>query len=86
MTRIDKLFVLWAPQKQRHVIGTLSRAKGEFTFRYADDLLATEGVGFEELAGFPRPKREFRSPHLFATFSHRIPSPRRPDFKALINA
>lgn len=81
----DKLFVLWAPQKRRHVVGTLSREPGMFTFRYADNLGITEASGFEELTGFSRSKREFRSPHLFAAFSHRVPSPRRPDFEELID-
>ncbi|MBK8236649.1 MAG: HIRAN domain-containing protein [Deltaproteobacteria bacterium] len=85
MTRIDRLFVLWAPKRRRHVIGTLSREGDEFTFRYADDLEEPRRENFEGLIGFPLEKREFRSRHLFAAFSHRIPSPARPDFKMLLD-
>lgn len=84
MSRIDKLFVLWVPQRRRHIIGTLSRGPGEYVFRYSDDLADAEAVGFQGLVGFPLPTREFRSPHLFAPFSHRVPSPTRPDFDALL--
>jgi hypothetical protein len=86
MTRIDELFVLWQPQKRRHVIGTLSRIPGAYVFRYADDLAEAEAAGFDGLVGFPLPRREFRAPHLFAAFSHRIPSPLRTDFAALLRA
>lgn len=84
MTRIDKLFVLWVSKPGRRVIGTLSRTPGEFVFRYEDDLGEVERAGVEGLVGFPLPKREFRSPHPFAAFSHRIPSPARSGFRALV--
>lgn len=85
MTRIDKLFVLWVPKRRRHVIGVLSRSATEFSFRYLDDLSTAQSEGFEGLVGFPLRTQEFRSPHLFAAFSHRVPSPARPDFSALMD-
>ncbi len=88
MSRFDHLIVLWqAPDDgTRCVIGDLRRSQdGGFSFAYREDLADAEARGFAELTEFPE-RRRYQSSYLFATFAQRIPSPRRPDFREIIES
>ena len=94
MHRLDRLFVLWSrpgPERegQRYVIGELWRDRAGHSFAYAPDLSAARQAGFTLMAEFPDHRGvddPYRSGHLFWTFSERIPSPRRPDYKKLMSS
>lgn len=93
--RIDRLFVLWSDpgqvrEGQRHVIGELWRdAREGFAFAYAADLSGATKAGFSPGGEFPElrhAEQPYRSRHLFWTFAERIPSPRRPDYRQLMES
>lgn len=89
MKRIDRLFVMWAEpaQGRRTVIGHLRReTDGEFTFSYDESgLREAQARGFVLLSEFPL-AQTYRSRYLFSTFAQRIPSPKRPDYRAMLDA
>ena len=74
---------LWFP------IGRLDadHVKSLYRFRYtqgAQDANLT--AGFQPLPEFPEFKRDYRSSELFPTFTNRVISPNRPDFKDYLQA
>jgi len=90
MPRIDSLFVLWSEPSagRRSVIGRLWRDQGEYFFQYdADGVREAEAEGFKLLPEFPLVQPfPYRSRYLFSTFAQRIPSPKRPDYAAMLAA
>lgn len=86
MSRCDRLFVLWRDplQSERRVVGQLSREAGGFAFRYADGISELPSKGFQMIAEFPEQGSVYRSPYLFPTFAQRVPSPKRPDYSAIM--
>lgn len=89
--QLDQLFVLWREpgERRRHTIGLLSQSDdGGYAFAY-DLSGVTEATarGFGLLQEFPElrgPEAPYLSDQLFATFAQRIPSPKRPDFQAML--
>jgi hypothetical protein len=87
---IRRLDVLWRrPGHRRYPVGILSlEDDGTFAFEYSpvEELREAEAAGFQGIAGLPNARgASIRSPHLFATFAQRIPSPKRPDFLRLMS-
>lgn len=92
--QVDRLWVLWGEpeSRRRHVVGELWRepARG-YAFAYLPEaqLASAKVAGFPLFAEFPEERgasAPYRSPYLFATFAQRVPSPKRPDFKAMLEA
>lgn len=73
----------------RRLIGQLWRDSSGFAFAYGHEVEKAIAQGFRLLAEFPE-LRTFDSPYvsgyLFATFSQRIPSPRRADFEHIMTS
>lgn len=89
MPAIDRLVVVWRePTLQaRHPIGHLARARGEVRFWYEQDLSVAFLKGFRLLPEFPEHRIEaspYVERYLFALFAERIPSPARPDARAML--
>lgn len=89
MPAIDRLVVIWRDpmQEARHPIGYLARAHGEIRFWYEQDLSAAFSKGFRLLPEFPEHRVEvspYIERYLFALFAERIPSPARPDARAML--
>ena len=86
--RMDRLYVIWREPDEnarRHIVGELSRARGTFEFKYlAESHQAAEEHGFTGVPGLPYVGSPYEAIHLFPVFQARIPSPRRPDFKMLM--
>jgi hypothetical protein len=87
--RALRLWVMWAEPKERRRrrIGELWRDSQGYAFAYGHDLLLAQSEGFRLLPEFPQqqpPEAPYRSRYLFATFAQRIPSPKRPDFDAIM--
>jgi hypothetical protein len=85
----DRLFVLWrAPDDGTHlVVGELLREPTGFAFGYVDDLRCAFDRGFRLLTEFPEYRTllaPYRNACLFPTFAERVPSPRRPDYRAIL--
>jgi hypothetical protein len=77
---VDRLWVMWRdPQQTRRAIGQLWRDADAFQFAYEAEL----PEGFHLLPEFPE-RRTYVSRYLFPTFAERIPSPRRPDYQAIL--
>lgn len=88
MPRVDRLFVLWGEPSagRRSIIGRLWRAGGEFHFSYLPEGLSeAQQRGFKPLPEFPL-VQDYHSRYLFSTFAQRIPSPKRPDYQAMLDA
>jgi hypothetical protein len=86
---IDRLVVVWRDptQEARHPIGNLARGRGEIRFWYEQDLSAAFSKGFKLLPEFPEHRIEaspYVERYLFALFAERIPSPGRPDARAML--
>lgn len=86
-----RLFVLWrAPDDGTRIpIGELWREPLGFAFGYVDDLQLAFDRGFRLLTEFPDHltcHAPYRSPYLFPTFAQRIPSPKRPDYQAILES
>src|SRR5437660_1521340 len=87
---VSKLTVLWSDPKDRRRMPVAHLWKDDegFAFGYLPSLEAARKCGFELPLEFPDPKRTvekpYRSPHLFATFFERIPSPGRPDYLKIV--
>jgi hypothetical protein len=91
MTAIDRLFVLWADPASgtRHAIGELWRDGSGYFFAYGHGVERAFGLGFGLMTEFSRVQEEdkpFQAPHLFSTFSQRIPSRKRFDFSDMMRA
>ena len=88
----DRLCVLWTDREgQRWDIGELWRSpEGDYAFGYRLDLLRqAKEAGFRLLPEFPDPRgldAPYRSARLFSTFSQRVPSPKRADYKQMLEA
>jgi hypothetical protein len=88
----NRLFVLWrAPEDgSRLVIGELWReADARYAFAYSEELPRAIERGFALLPEFPaNASREvpYKSGYLFPTFAQRIPSPKRPDYRRILDA
>lgn len=86
------LDVLWSAPDDgtRCQIGKLWREDdGGYAFAYAEDLKSALAKGFTLLPAFPEDRKEatpYRSAKLFPTFAQRVPSDRRPDFGAFLDA
>ncbi len=79
---VKSLGVLWKDlQDRRHLIGQLDRVEDGFEFRYVDGV---QELDFRGLPEFPLDAGPFVRRQLFATFSSRLPSPARPDFKKML--
>ena len=88
---IDRLVVVWGEpmHEQRHLIGSLKRAEGEFRFWYMQDLSVAFSKGFKLLPEFRQLRSEaepYVARYLFALFAERIPSQGRPDARAMLAA
>jgi len=86
-----RLFVLWrAPDDGTRIpIGELWHESGRFAFGYVEDLQLAFDRGFRLLTEFPERRTcddPYRSPYLFPTFAERIPSPKRPDYQAILES
>lgn len=87
--RSDRLWVLWGEPKEgrRRKIGELWRDAQGYAFAYVPEVQDARAEGFGLLPEFPELRGEeapYRTRYLFATFAQRVPSPRRPDFNALM--
>lgn len=81
---LKSLSVLWKDtQDRRQLIGQLERTDDGFEFRYLE---GAKGFDFRGLPEFPLKESPFTRRQLFATFSSRLPSPARPDFKAMLGS
>ncbi|MET0412467.1 MAG: HIRAN domain-containing protein [Polyangiaceae bacterium] len=85
------LFVIWREpdEGRRHVIGELWQDHEGFAFGYGHDVEAARARGFSLLVELPayRPVSDpYRSSYLFSTFAQRIPSPKRPDYKDILES
>lgn len=67
-----------------HKVGVLQRAEDEYLFTYVPQ--DQRPAGFMPLPGLPDTSGTLRSPVLFAAFSQRLMSPRRPDYRASMDA
>jgi hypothetical protein len=67
------------PQQTRRAIGRLWRDADALHFAYEAEV----PEGFHLLPEFPE-RRTYTSRNLFPTFALRIPSPRRPDYRAIL--
>ena len=83
---IETLQVLWIDEdrRERFIIGSLRREPEGFVFTYGD-LTGAKRHGFTPLPEFPDSDREYASRELFATFSERLPDPRRPDYARFLS-
>lgn len=81
---VDRLWVMWRdPSQSRRVVGQLWRDPKGFHFAYNAEL----PTGFHLLPEFPARRgadAPYDSAYLFTTFAERIPSPRRPDYAAIL--
>lgn len=87
--KIDRLFVLWCEPAhgRRHVVGHLSRSVTGARFWYQPDLSRAMADGFDYLPAFPSHRGEdqpYEARYLWSTFADRIPSPKRPDAKEIL--
>ncbi len=81
---LKSLSVLWKDaQDRRQLIGQLDRTDEGFEFRYLDGAM---GAGFRGLPEFPLKGGTSKRRQLFATFSSRLPSPARPDFRRMLES
>jgi hypothetical protein len=81
------LYLVWREPDSRaqHKIGELSFDGFRHWFQY--DRTGVESArsrGFSGLAAFPDLDKRYESVELFATFAHRLPDPRRPDYVAVL--
>jgi hypothetical protein len=91
---IERLHVMWrVPDRgNRLVVGELSRDPRGYHFQYGssvyrDDLARARDMGFPGLPAFPLDATgggQWSGSYLFPTFAQRIPSPTRPDFRAIL--
>ena len=72
------------PKRLRNYLGLSPGDK--LRFEYADDLTAAQADGFESFVEFPEEEKIHESTSMFATFSQRVPSRSRPDFRRLMLA
>ncbi|MEL6760942.1 MAG: HIRAN domain-containing protein [Myxococcota bacterium] len=89
MSNYGDLYVMWREPKsnRRHVIGQLGRDSEGFSFAYSRTGVEEAAPrGFYPLPEFPGIDQAYTARHLFSTFAQRVPSPRRPDFKQLIES
>jgi len=90
MTPFHHLHVLWKNEAESKIpIGYLQQTHDGFTFSYRghDEIEALERAGFLKPAEFPHWRSQddpYKSGYLFSTFAQRIPSPKRPDFKRIM--
>jgi hypothetical protein len=87
----DRLLVLWrAPDDGTSIrIGDLWREPPGFAFAYVNDLQHAFDIRFRLFTEFPHHRRRddpYRSPQLFPTFAERIPSRKRPDYRAILES
>ncbi len=90
-TGCHHLFVLWREPDagRRYVIGELWQDHEGYAFGYGHDVERALDHGFKLLLELPelRPVTSpYRSTYLFSTFAQRIPSPRRPDYRSILDA
>lgn len=88
--RFSRLTVLWNDPESgsRFPIGGLLRDSAGYAFFYAAQLATPQSKGFLLPPEFPEHRDEatpYRSRYLFSTFAQRVPSPKRPDRKALLD-
>jgi hypothetical protein len=90
--KTSRLFVLWrAPDDgTRFAIGELwCGADRGFAFAYTEELPLALARGFSLLPEFPSNSTRddpYASPYLFASFAQRIPSPKRPDYRQILDS
>lgn len=91
MTEVQTLLVVWQNEIQRlyYHIGTLSYYDGCYEFSYTNrgkrKLKEALQNGYMLHPAFPEKDKIYKSKILFPAFDHRLPSPDRLDFKAILS-
>jgi len=82
----ERLWAMWRDEaNQRQQVGQLWHAPDGYRFSYEAELPPT----FHLLAEFPEhrgPDRPYHARNLFSTFAERIPSPKRPDYRTMLDS
>ena len=81
------VYLVWtnSQSNNKYKVAELYKENGKYYFKYIlDNVKEAEKDGFTLLIAFPLVNAVYENPHLFATFSSRLPDASRPEIKEIL--